>query len=179
MASTPMHKARKSLAATAACEAFASRRRNAVAQALQFTIAPAGMPPDFAVNRSLRNAPKLPPPGIAPRMHAGNNHNPIALYVKEKGVREASHPCATDFQMDNLKGEGATQDDLHCLIHSQSKTQAKVRMNTFVPGKRLFQVCICFRQPNKRQCHRFLKRPALTCSQETTSSGLRSYCPMR
>jgi hypothetical protein len=52
-------------------------------------------------------------------------------------------------------------------------------VNAFVPGERFLQVCIRFRYPDDRQRHCFLNRPARTCSQGMTSSGLRSYWPRR
>jgi hypothetical protein len=52
-------------------------------------------------------------------------------------------------------------------------------VNAFVPCERFLEVCIRFRYPYDRQRHCFLNRPALTCSQGMTSSGLRSYWPRR
>jgi hypothetical protein len=64
-------------------------------------------------------------------------------------------------------------------VYRQSKPHAKVRVNAFVPGECIFQVCIRLRYPYNRQRHCFLNRPALTCSHGMTSSGLRSYWPRR
>jgi hypothetical protein len=52
-------------------------------------------------------------------------------------------------------------------------------MNAFVPGERFLEIRIRFWYPDNRQCHCFLNRPARTSSQAMTSSGLRSYWPMR
>jgi len=112
-------------------------------------------------------------------MHAGNDHNPIGFYFEEKTVREASYAHPTYFRMHNLEGEGTSRDDLYCSLYRQSKTHAKVRMNAFVPGERFLEIRIRFWYPDNRQCHCFLNRPARTSSQAMTSSGLRSYWPMR
>ena len=81
--------------------------------------------------------------------------------------------------MHNLEGERITRDDLYGVLRRQSKAHAQVRMNAVVPGERFLQVCIRLRYPDNRQRYCFLNRPALTCSQGTTSSGLRWYWLMR
>lgn len=112
-------------------------------------------------------------------MHKGNDHNAAAFDLEEKTVRKASDTYPAYFRMHRLEGEGTSRDDLYSGIHAQSKPHTKVRVNAFVPGECVFQVCIRFRQPDDGQCHCFFNRPALTCSQGMTSSGLRSYWPTR
>ncbi len=112
-------------------------------------------------------------------MHTGNHHNTTAFYLEEKTVRKASDAHPAYFRMQRLEGEGVSRNDLYGGIHPQSKPHAKVRVNAFVPCERFLEVCIRFRYPYDRQRHCFLNRPALTCSQGMTSSGLRSYWPRR
>ena len=69
-------------------------------------------------------------------MHAGNHHNSMAFHFEEKAVREALHSRPTYFRMHHLKGEGTSRHNLYCGIYRQSKAQAKVRVNAFVPGER-------------------------------------------
>ena len=61
----------------------------------------------------------------------------------------------------------------HRRFHWHQEPQAKVGGYALVPGQRFFEVGIRFWYPDDWEVHCFLDRPALTCSQGMTSSGLR------
>lgn len=56
-------------------------------------------------------------------------------------------------------------------LDRQGETLAKLRANVELPCPCFQQILIGFGYPYDRECHGFLDRPALTCSQGTTSEG--------
>jgi hypothetical protein len=50
-------------------------------------------------------------------------------------------------------------------LDREGETLPKLRANVVIPCPRLQQILICFWNPDDRERHGFLNRPALTCSQ--------------
>jgi len=106
-------------------------------------------------------------------MHAGHDHNPVRFRLEEYPVRKSPDSRPPYPFVDYLEVQRMLRNGFHRRFHRRQKSYAKVRVNTLVPGQRFLQVCIRFGYPDDGERHCFLDRPALTCSQGMTFSGLR------
>ncbi len=75
--------------------------------------------------------------------------------------------------------QGSLGNSFDRIHHSFREALPEFRANARVSRQCFFQFGIGFRQPDNRQRHCFLDRPARTCSQVITSEGFCSYLATR
>ncbi len=73
--------------------------------------------------------------------------------------------------MDERELQRMFRERLNYGLDGQHETIAKLRANVGIPCARFQQIFTGFGYPYNGERHGFLNRPALTCSQGTTSEG--------
>lgn len=109
---------------------------------------------------------------MALSMKAGNHNDAGFLHKKIYPVGEPAHsgPSASFFH--DRKLQGCNRNCFHGIGYCLGESLTELRPNAFVSRLRLLKLRIRLREPENAQCHCFLNRPALTCSQGITSEGL-------
>ena len=105
-------------------------------------------------------------------MEAGNYHNPLLLKLEENAVRKAPHSGTATVPVDDGELQWMFRDCLNRGFDRVGKTLPKFWTDVVVPRTRFQQILIRLWGPDDRECHGFLNRPALTCSQEMTSERI-------
>lgn len=122
--------------------------------------------------------PRLPASRIAPAVEAGDYHNPL-LNLEEYAIRKAPHSRAATVPVDDRELQWMFRDCFDCGFDCQGETVSKLWPDVVVPSPRFQQVLIRLWDPDDRECHGFLSRPALTCCHGMTSEGFCSWRAMR
>ena len=116
---------------------------------------------------------------IAPSVETGDHHDPLLFYEEEEPVREPTYsgppPSVFHYRIMH-RGGGDCLDSIHHRLHEPLR---KFRADTLVTGQCFFKFRVRFRQPDYRERHSSLTKPALTRSHEMTSEGFCSYLATR
>ena len=109
-------------------------------------------------------------------MEASDYHNPMLLSLEEYSVWKAPHSRTAMASIDDRELQRIFRYCLNRRLDRQRETLPKLRANFVIPCPRFQQILVRLWYPDDRECHGFLNRPALTCSQEMTSRG---FCACR
>jgi hypothetical protein len=120
--------------------------------------------------------PQLPAPWIAPTVEAGYHDNPIVLDLEECAIWEAPDSRPPTVPVDDRELHWLFRNCLNRGLDRERESFPKLRADVVIPFPRFLQILIRFWNPDDRECHGFLNRPALTCSQGMTSEG---FCSCR
>jgi len=112
-------------------------------------------------------------------VEAGDYHNPVLLNLEKDPIGKTPNSRTPPSPVDDGKLQGVFCDCLNRCLDCQREALPKLRAYVVVPCPRFLQILIRLWYPDNRECHGFLNRPALTCSQEMTSEGFCSWRAMR
>ncbi len=114
---------------------------------------------------------KLPVFRVPLTVKASDHYNPGFFYQKKDPVRKAMYSCTVPACIYDSKALRPCKNRLDSLFYRLGETHPELGTNALISRKRLSEFCISLREPNDWQCHRFLNRSALTCSQGITPNG--------